>query len=441
MTRLKSISAALCGLLAMSVSGVASAAASDYVIILLDATGSMYPDNWKTAVNLAKATVSDYVTNGQNTVPRGFAVYTFKTDPSISQDGIKQIWPLNTTDCPAAQQEKPGAGAATFCTFPAFDEYVKLLGTDKPGDFDGVINAFGPTDGGPLTPLAGSMCSTINALKQAAGGTNATIVLESDGQENNTPETANGCGGPDANVAANFTTDSGVDDYGFPKVDGKISWQAKVMRRANQYNVADVAVDLSIPRKGALPSQLAWKVSPIYAFYPATATGMAALQQLSVQSTASAQLSPFGLPDGAQPTFTQQLIRAAAGLSQPAAITMTASGTTSMSSAELGLFRALGKANSRSKITEYMTVAGQTPVYGVNHKVAGDVDDSGCSDIADYRVIHQKDVWLKRAVAPLQIAIKADLNRDGWVNQADVPILIANWGKGCKYPVQPPPKI
>jgi len=439
MTRLKSISAALCGLLAMSVSGAASAASSDYVIILLDATGSMYPDNWKTAVNQAKATVSDYVSSGQNNVSRAFAVYTFKTDSSISQDGIKQVWPLNTTDCPAAQQEKPGTGTATFCSFPAFDEYVKLLGTDKNGDFDGVINAFGPIDGGPLTPLAGSMCSTIAAMKNAAGGTNATILLESDGQENNTPETANGCGGPDAGVAADFVTDTAKDDYGFPIVDGKVSWQAKVMRRANQYNVANP--DLSIARKGPLPSQLAWKVSPIYTFYPATATGMAALQQLSAQSTTTAQLSPFALPDGAQPTFTQQLIRAAAGLSQPAAITMTASGTTSMSPSELGLFRALGKANSRSKITEFVTVSGQTPVYGVNHKVPGDVDDSGCSDIADYRVIHQKDVWLKRAVPPLQVAIKADLNRDGWVNQADVPILIANWGKGCKYPVQPPPKI
>jgi hypothetical protein len=437
MTRLKSISAALCGLLAMSVSGVASAA-DDYVIILLDATGSMYPDNWKTGINQAKASVQDYVTNSTNGVPRGFAVFTFKTDSSVSQDGIKQVWPLTTTDCPAAQQEKPGTAGTTFCTFPKFDLYTKLVGTDTGGDFDGVINTFGPKDGGPTTPLAGSMCAVIEATKKAAGNTGATIVLESDGQENNTPST-NACGGPDAGVAATFVTDNTKDDYGFPLVDGKPSWQALVMRRANQYNAS--SPDLATAKKGPLPANLGWNVSPIYTFYPATGAGMMALQQLSAQSTQTAQLSPLALPDGAQPTFTQQLIRAAAGLSRPAAITMTSSGTTSMSPSELGLFRALGKANARSKYTEFVTVPGQTPVYGVTHKVAGDVDDSGCSDIADYRVIHQKDVWLKRAVAPLQIAIKADLNRDGWVNQADVPILIANWGKGCKYPVQPPPKI
>ena len=437
MTRLKSISAALCGLLAMSVSGVASAS-DDYVIILLDATGSMYPDNWKTAINQGKATVNDYVSNFQNNVSRGFAVYTFKTDSTIGQDGIKQIWPLTTADCPTAKQEKPGAGATTFCSFPANDTYIKLLGTDQPGDFDTVINGFGPIDGNPLTPLAGSMCGAIDAMKSAAAGTNATIVLESDGNENNTLIT-NKCGGADAGVPATFVTDNTKDDYGFPLVDGKPSWQAMVMRRANQYNA--VTPDLTAPKKGPLPANLGWKVSSIYTFYPATAAGMAALQQLSAPTTATAQLSPFGLPDGAQPTFTQQLVRAAAGLSQPAAITMTSTGTTSMSPSELGLFSALGKANARSKYTEFVTISGQTPVYGVNHKVPGDVDDSGCSDIADYRVIHQKDVWLKRAVAPLQVAIKADLNRDGWVNQADVPILIANWGKGCKYPVQPPPKI
>ena len=127
----------------------------------------------------------------------------------------------------------------------------------------------------------------------------------------------------------------------------------------------------------------------------------------------TAQLSPFALPDTATPTFTQQLLRAAAGLPQAAAVQATATGTTSMPRAEIGLFKALAKANSRSTYTEFVTVSGQTPVYGVNHKVPGDVDDSGCSDIADFRVTKQRDVWLKRAVPPLAIAIKADLNRDG----------------------------
>ena len=111
-----------------------------------------------------------------------------------------------------------------------------------------------------------------------------------------------------------------------------------------------------------------------------------------------------------------------------------------MSRAEIELFRARpGSSTPRSAYKEIVTISGQPTVYGVDHKVAGDLDDSGCSDIADYRIITQRDVWLKRAVRPLEIAIRADLNRDGWVDQLDLNVLLANWGRGCINPVQPPP--
>jgi hypothetical protein len=69
--------------------------------------------------------------------------------------------------------------------------------------------------------------------------------------------------------------------------------------------------------------------------------------------------------------------------------------------------------------------------YGVNHRLAGDVDDGGCVDRADYSIVHQSDVWMQRAVRPCEICQRADLNRDGWVNQKDADIVIANWGHGC----------
>ena len=117
-----------------------------------------------------------------------------------------------------------------------------------------------------------------------------------------------------------------------------------------------------------------------------------------------------------------------------------------MDPAELGLMKGLGKSNTRSSYNEIVLNTANPVIYGSVHKVPGDVDNSGCVDMADYNQIKQRDVWLQMAVAPLQIAILADLNADGWVNGLDSAIVIANWGKGngpggkCKYPVGPAPK-
>ena len=77
-------------------------------------------------------------------------------------------------------------------------------------------------------------------------------------------------------------------------------------------------------------------------------------------------------------------------------------------------------------------------MYGVTHKLLGDVDDSGCTDQADLNIIKQQDVWLQRAVQPLQIAIRADVTRDGWVDQADKDLVVKKWAQGCINPVRPP---
>lgn len=435
--RLKTLTAGLVSLATMA-SAQAALAAQDYVIILLDATGSMSQDGrWNNAISNAKATVQSYITNFENNISRGFAVYTFKTD--ATQNGIKQVWPTAATTC---TKETPTGASTTFCAYPADDLYVQLLGAagagSPLGELDGVISTYGPPDGGPRTPLALSMCDTITAMKQAAGNINATIVLESDGFENETPSD-HLCGGPDANVPQSFVFNNGAPDRGYPLVDGEVSWQAKVLRRYYAYNTPPSSItNLSTPVPGnaTFPNQLSWKVTAHYTFYPADSMQM---QLLLAPSASSSQLSAFSLPDSSPPTFTQQLLRAAAGYSQPATLQLGA-GSTSMPRGEIQLFSALGKATPRSRYKEIVNVSGQPPVYGVNHRVPGDVDDSGCSDIADYRIITQRDVWLQRAVRPLEIAIRADLNRDGWVDRKDIDVLLANWGRGCINPVQPPPR-
>jgi hypothetical protein len=68
---------------------------------------------------------------------------------------------------------------------------------------------------------------------------------------------------------------------------------------------------------------------------------------------------------------------------------------------------------------------------GVKHKIAGDVDDNGCVDDTDLYFLTNQAVWLSRAIPPAVDAVRADLNRDGWVNQKDAAILLSTWGKGC----------
>ena len=109
--------------------------------------------------------------------------------------------------------------------------------------------------------------------------------------------------------------------------------------------------------------------------------------------------------------------------------TIAAPGVPLIDTNEFLFLQALGHVNSKST---FRAITSDSSVhFGTSHKLTGDVDDSGCVDHADFAEVTQKDIYHQRAVLPLELATRANLNHDGWVTKADAAIVIANWGHGC----------
>ena len=118
---------------------------------------------------------------------------------------------------------------------------------------------------------------------------------------------------------------------------------------------------------------------------------------------------------------------------------MAAKGTPLIDTNEFLFFQGLGHVNSKSS---FRAITSDSSVhFGVSHRLTGDVDDSGCVDHADFAEVTQSDIYHQRAVLPLELATRADLNHDGWVTKADAAIVIANWGHGCINGAGKPPAL
>jgi hypothetical protein len=290
------------------------------------------------------------------------------------------------------------------------------------------------------TPLADSVCLALEQLRGAAlAGSQAKkiLTLESDAGENWSAFACKGASSPDPGFN-HFQ--NGKDGTTF-KVDWgwQPGWQLNLTRRAvflaanpsfaQEANA--VATQITNASQG-LPADMAIRIDAHYAMCSPTDT-------LAPCPTTSA-LTVIG-PDGTVSNPSEPALRSASlapGFRTLAAATATGM-TPTILPAELSFMHAMGSINAKSgfrAITRDSSV-----VFGVTHKLAGDVDDSGCVDKADFSIVTQKDVWMQRAVQPLQIAIRADLNRDGWVNELDRAIVLANWGKGCINNPGPKPKI
>ena len=471
------------------------------------------------AVNAAMNWV--YTDQGTPNVVRAYAIYTFKDDSCcgggnasgtiLPQRGIRKIWPIAPASgavpgCDINNDNSKIEPATGFCIFTGGDTtpYGSLMtvldnlraavvqGTTKIyGDPDNMLapivlpasepkggasydtSLYGPPVGGlgPNTPLADSICQTVEALKVAASNQTLTFTLETDGGENSSAlQTLFACAGTDAGLVSGVTAfTKSLSDWGL--TGG--GWQSNTMRRIvriknnTQGTIgsdvgANDAIDTKLINLGAIvptpppPNQVSedvplnssWRIDVHYSIcdnnYPLLSPckpivpGLAAVSSSSATSSReSAQFWPAPPPV----KFTTGLgPNAIVATPMAAAATTASTRTQTISPAELAFFSSWGKVNSKSAFRQFVrdpTLASAVHVP----KIPGDVDDSGCTDIADFNIIIQKDVYLARAVLPNQLAIRADLNGDQLVNREDAKIVLANWGKGCKNSVGPKPKI
>jgi hypothetical protein len=494
----------------------AQTAGVEYVMILLDQTGSMatVADTttgltfWDNAVSAAQAWVAQDDAPGRPR--RAYSIWTFfdidcpGCGPG-GQNGAKQVWPAldgSSTDCTGTVEKFDSTGTSSFCLFPANsttvdDAYVNLQATlGDPGDTtaSNIRNSRRAVTGVGNTPLADSLCQSLEKLQALLSNNSRVLTLETDAGEN---DSVSYCSSliSTTNLASNatsFNKNSVGQTAGQPgdwdlSVDvSNPSWEAKVMRRSVRLGtlppsggVANGNTAVATPIKAGedLPSgSTGYKLRIDTHFRichptdppPCSQTSALAIARPGIllpslgvmaqvatepkgnlRAPAAAKLNitsattaPFSVNQAtiAAPKTTTTTLSAQAVTTQAATTAATTSpGVPLIDSNEFLFFQGLGHVNTKS--TFHAVTADSAVVFGTTHKLAGDVDDSGCVDRADFSIIKQKDVWYQRAVQPLQIAIRADLNRDGWVNRADAQIVINNWGHGCINPVGPPPKL
>jgi hypothetical protein len=327
---------------------------------------------------------------------------------------------------------------------------------------------------GPNTPLATSLCQAVDNLKKASGTQYLTLTLETDGNENfSSYEALHACAGV-ADTSGITSFNKAVADWG--QVAG--SWQNNVMRRivrlvsvpplasntASQNDVLETsAINLThgttwgskiVPSTDAtlkedVPSQSAWRVDVHYSICDTAYVGSPSpCTPVTSLAVAAPMAAMHALLSSEQPVLYPAPAVKAAKTTTAAATTLAAAATTatastrtqSISASELGFFSALGKVNSRSSFRTFVRDPVTSPTRHIP-KIPGDVDDSGCTDGADFRIVTQKDVYYQKAVQPNQLAIRADMDGDQWVTKADALIVLANWGKGCINPVGPKPVL
>lgn len=425
----------------------ARAASTEYVSIILDQTGSMLTGagpvvngvpsstRWAESIKAAKSAIS---ANSKATTI-GYGIWTFKQN--ANQNGPVQLWPLTAADCPTAANFETivsSTGPSSFfckingaLQFPTLTAKLDAIGVDP---------AQIPQDDW-LTPLADSLCTVMESISSSGLTAKKTFVFESDAGENVSSMTCLGIADTRAPAAYTYLT-TATDEWGMD-ID---SWQAKVTRKLYRFNqgltngaVTKGGAQVRLPStdKAAVDAALAaynvaWDVDIHYELFPP-----AAMMAMAFAPAAANTLEPQVITDKSLTTLLQAPSTSLRFSSQTAAAPLAAgAGTPSINLGELSFFKALGHATPRSKFREMVT--DPNAVYGVTHKLPGDVDDSGCTDQADLNIVKQQDVWLQRAVQPLQIAIRADVTRDGWVDQADKNLIVAHWAQGCINPVRPP---
>jgi hypothetical protein len=476
----------------------------EYVVILLDQTGSMATNVngsttttfWDSAISAAQSWVNFDDAFGRP--PRAYSIWTFfdidcpGCGPG-GQNGAKKVWPVADSDCRAVDnmvfQDSTGfcvlgtiSKTATSAQISVSDDtpYTALnarLGdegtTTIPGTATSNIRtAFRAVTGVGNTPLADSLCASLEALQLTASANSKVLLIETDAGENDSKSFCSSLISTTALPAGATTFDKSLTnqiggmkgDWGLSEDVDHPSWQAKTIRRAVRLtgNNAPTSANDTVHGQAATGAAIAsgedlasgptgYKLRVDAHFMichhgdpspcpnaTAFAVAMPGINLPSLGIVSQVGTEPSGnlrAPAAALINVTQAMTAplTAAPTAKTAALAVAAAtpspGIPLIDANEFLFFQALGHINSKSSF--HAVVSDSAVVFGTTHRIPGDVDDSGCTDRADFSIIKQKDVYYQRAVRPLEIAIRADLNRDGWVTKADAQIVLDNWGRGC----------
>ena len=491
-------------LMAIALAGIGSAGRAQaatpgvqYVLILLDQTGSMATVSnsgagttfWDDAVSGAQAWVS--FDSGATPLPRrAYSVWTFYDTKcagcgTTNQDGALQVWPALTNNGQSTSSTDCGPSTGStfeattgFCVFNSGDSTGYGALAARLGDFGNtdqtsLRNAFRAATGVGNTPLADSLCQTMEQLQLSVSAQNRILLLETDAGEN---DSVNPCAAPNGftNIPAGATSFNKQDvDWDLtgaapgvtPDPVNNPSWEAKVMRRAVRLagtgttpitTPPDVSSEAAAEAKGPiepgedLPPLMGLRVDLHFMICnggdpppcPVTTAFGPRMPGINLPGLGVVAVGPMegkgGSPTLATPKFavTQAMT---APVTTTGQTTIAAPGVPLIDTNEFLFFQALGHVNSKST---FRAITSDSSVhFGKSHRLTGDVDDSGCVDHADFAEVTQKDIYHQRAVLPLELATRADLNHDGWVTKADAAIVIANWGHGCINGAGTPPAL
>jgi hypothetical protein len=459
---------------------------TEFNLILLDRTGSMitstgssttrWTDGLDSAINMINTMdLSD------TSVQRAYAIWDFRlgagtTNGDPNQTNAAPVWPKSDTDCKAvcstckmiSLTSSDASITNNYCDFTnsgITDPYTNLIALLNGYKTD--PNRMPDPNGNGRTPLSDSFCRVMNQIRSTASTVTQIITLETDGLENQSSLGDCGNYSVESSVAnfisdPTFTWQKTVADWGMSAASGSGlpdaidstvtpgggSWEARVVRRALRLTTPSskdaTAHYINYPSPTTTEkaqTNIAWRIGAHYTTFNNSLTAAATSATPTVMAVYGGDTRDIDLRSPQQ--FSAPAV---AGLTASTTASATSTVTISIPQSELSLFRLMaspsfstkGKSASRSAFQAVTLLPGQT--YGTYHKLAGDVDDSGCTDGADYSILTQKDVWRQRALPPNQIAMRADLNKDGWVNEADRSILLAHWGEGCINKPGPAPK-
>lgn len=428
--------------------GATSLAAADdlYVDLVLDTSGSMAAQDvarptaedpsrtiqrWQAGigevVNRVRVEDHDNAFNDYENI--FYSIHTF------SDSDVRRVFPTASNDCGGLTYDADNGG------------YCRLESQEGSGDdtlFEDVatfLEALPQPDFGPNTPLADAFCERLPAGFNTGGGmsfADVNVRILSDGEES--ADSISQCFMSPTGTAASrweaddiiFEDPDFIPDATDPDAGLGTSWQRQVYRRWYTTDVGEGWRSMAVPGSGA------GSYSP-----PAKPTiDFVTVYQTSVPVPMAMGMSSFSFISSAGSSgdapmsglFASSFISTMAAPVPPEALGLPSYTSLGVVTANLtGFYQMLSEESGGS----FAPVVGNPNiVYGKTHALAGDVDDSGCADQADLSIIMQSDIWGARAEAPLELAIRADLNRDGWVNTADKEILLApeNWGEGCANP-------